>query len=89
MNNHIRAYINETIALTTTELQAMKTFKEKEYRHLRQKIDGLIVAEQSESVISLMATLTKEMLAVEIEWQTLDYALELALWKEQEGQENE
>lgn len=83
MNNHIRAYINETLALTRVELQAMKTHKRKEYDQVTAKIENLMNAPQSESVFNISKVLTKEMLAIELEHMTLDYCLEVKLMEEQ------
>lgn len=84
MNNHIRTYINETLALTSVELLAMETHKRNEYAQVKKKIDRLLNAPHSESVLSISKVLTKEMLAIELEHMTLDYCLELKLQEEQE-----
>lgn len=86
MNDHIRAYINETMALSRIELQAMKTHKQKEYDLVKNKIEILLSAPHSDTVLSISKTLTKEMLAIELEHMTLDYCLEVKLTEEQENE---
>lgn len=83
MNDHIRAYINETMDLNRIELQAMKTHKAREYDLVKSKIEILLNAPHSESILSISKVLTKEMLAIELEHMTLDYCLELKLQEEQ------
>lgn len=86
MNNHIRAYINETMALNHIELQAMKTHKAREYDLVKSKVEVLLNAPHSDTVLSIAKTLTKEMLAIELEHMTLDYCLEVKLTEEQENE---
>lgn len=86
MNNHIRTYINETMDLSRIELQAMKTHKAREYDLVKSKIEILLNAPHTESVISICKVLTKEMLAIELEHMTLDYCLERKLQEEQENE---
>lgn len=82
MNNHIRQYINETMVLSSVELHAMKTHKRKEYEHTKNKVMQLLNADTTPSVVSITKVLTKEMLAIELEHMTLDYALEVKLLEE-------
>lgn len=73
MENHVRAYINEMMDLTVTEIIPMMRHKEKEFAIIQKKLNVIHAAETSESTISLAKTLTKELLAIEIEHQVLDY----------------
>lgn len=86
MNDHIRTYINETMALNRIELQAMKTHKAREYDLVKSKVEVLLNAPHSDTVMSIAKTLTKEMLAIELEHMTLDYCLEVKLTEEQEDE---